>query len=104
MTTDQTSPPNPRVAGPDHGGSMSVHNPFRLSVSTPAGYAEMLIRGRLDRALGRSGDDRRDVGASVVEWVIISALLVAIAVAVGAVLLLKLQTKAESINLDTGTP
>jgi len=76
--------------------------PSRLSPATPAGYAELLIRNRISRALGRSGDSARDLGASVVEWVIISALLVAIAVAVGAVLLQKLQAKATSINLDEG--
>ncbi len=46
----------------------------------------------------------RDRGASVVEWVVISALLVGIAAAVGTILLQKLKTKADSINLDTGTP
>lgn len=83
---------------------MSTPGPCRLNPATPTGYAELLIRSRIDRALARSGDSARDRGASVVEWVIISALLVAIAVAVGAVLLEKLTTKAESIDLDAGTP
>jgi hypothetical protein len=64
----------------------------------------MLIRSRIDRALRRTGDTPRDRGASVVEWVIISALLVAIAVAVSAVLMEKLTAKANSIDLDAGTP
>lgn len=83
---------------------MSTPGPCRLSPATPTGYAELLIRRRIDRALARSTDSPRDLGASVVEWVIISALLVAIAVAVGAVLLQKLTAKANSIDLDAGTP
>lgn len=88
---------------------MFTPGPCRLNPATPAGYTELLIRGRIDRALARSREARStgtvsDQGASVVEWVIISALLVAIAVAVGAVLLQKLTDKANSINLDSGTP
>jgi hypothetical protein len=83
---------------------MSTPGPCRLSPATPAGYAELLIRGRINRALARTVDTPRDLGASVVEWVIISALLVAIAVAVSAVLMEKLTAKAEGIDLDAGTP
>jgi len=83
---------------------MSTPGPCRLSPASPAGYAELLIRGRIDRALARTRGETRDLGASVVEWVIISALLVAIAVAVSAVLMQKLTTKANSIDLDAGTP
>jgi hypothetical protein len=83
---------------------MSIAGPCRLSPATPAGYAELLIRHRIERALDRSGGAARDRGASVVEWVIISALLVGIAVAVGAILLNTLTEKANSIDLDTGTP
>ncbi|HST82139.1 MAG TPA: hypothetical protein VLL08_10435 [Kineosporiaceae bacterium] len=83
---------------------MSTPGPCRLSPATPAGYAELLIRGRIDRALSRTGSEPRDLGASVVEWVIISALLVAIAVAVSTVLMQKLTDKANSIDLDAGTP
>jgi hypothetical protein len=83
---------------------MFTADPTRFSPATPAGYAELLIRGRIDRARARSLDTVRDRGASVVEWVIISALLVGIAVAVGGVLLTKLRTKADSINLNTTTP
>jgi len=85
-----------------------LHGPSRLSPASPAGLAELLIRGRIDHARGAlagdAGDrDWRDRGASVVEWVIISALVVGIAVAVGAILLTKLRDKANSINLDTST-
>jgi hypothetical protein len=83
---------------------MSTPGPCRLSPATPAGYAELLIRGRIDRALARTVDGPRDLGASVVEWVVISALLVGIAVAVSTVLMTKLKAKADSIDLDAGTP
>jgi hypothetical protein len=65
--------------------------------------AELLLRGRIDSARGRfaGAESWRDRGASVVEWVIISALVVGIAVAVGAILLQKLRSKAQSIDLDT---
>ena len=81
---------------------MFTPGPCRLSPATPAGYTEMLIRGRIDRLLGKPSDTPRDLGASAIEWVVISALLVAIAVAVGALLLAKLKAKATSINLDQG--
>jgi hypothetical protein len=80
---------------------MSTRRSYRLSPATPAGYAELLIRGRIDRARARTQGSARDLGASVVEWVIISALLVGIAVAVGGILLTRLSEKATSINLDT---
>jgi hypothetical protein len=83
---------------------MSTPGPCRLSPANPAGYAELLIRGRIDRALARPTGTARELGASAIEWVIISALLVGIAVAVGTVLLQKLQAKADSIDLDAGTP
>jgi hypothetical protein len=77
-----------------------------LAPDTPAGYAELLIRARLDAARARGVAARSgtpsDRGASVVEWVIISALVVGIAVAVGAILLTKLRDKATSIDLNTG--
>jgi hypothetical protein len=78
--------------------------PFRFPPTSAAGYGEMLIRGRIDAARSRVVRGPRDRGASVVEWVVISALLVGIAAAVGAVLLNKLKAKADSINLDGGAP
>jgi hypothetical protein len=82
---------------------MSAPGPCRLDPSTPAGYAELLMRSRIDRAVARSNDDRRDVGASVVEWVIITALLVGLAIGVGAVIVKAVNDKAKSINLGAGT-
>lgn len=67
-----------------------------FSPATPAGYLELHARARLARAVTRS-----DRGASAIEWVIISAILVAISVAIGGILLAKIRTKAEDINLDT---
>lgn len=44
---------------------------------------------------------RSDRGASAVEWVVITALVVGIAIAVGAILMTTIENKANSINLDT---
>jgi hypothetical protein len=81
-----------------------LRGPCRLNPFTPAGYAELLIRGRIDRARSRMIDGPRDLGASVVEWVIISALVVGIAVAVGGVLKTKLTDKAGTVLDTTTTP
>lgn len=75
---------------------------LRFDPASAAGFGEMLIRRRIDRARGRQVNGLRDRGASVVEWVVISALLVGIAAAVGAILLERLKDKAQTINLDTG--
>ncbi|MFI7586915.1 hypothetical protein ACIB24_07555 [Spongisporangium articulatum] len=74
--------------------------PLVFDPTTPAGFTEMLLRARADHAreLARRGDR----GASVVEWVIISALAVGIAVVVGGILLNRLRDKANSIDFDTG--
>lgn len=53
---------------------------------------KIVLDGRLDRAR------RTERGASAVEWVVITALLIGIAVAVGAIILEKLKTKANSLN------
>jgi Flp pilus assembly protein TadG len=53
----------------------------------------VLIEGRIQRARRSEG------GASAVEWVLISALLIGVALAVGKIILDKLQAKANSINL-----
>jgi hypothetical protein len=75
-----------------------------LNPSTPLGYAELLVRHRIDQARGRSVERPRDLGASVIEWVIISAIVVAIAIAVGATLSNLITKKASAITLDGGTP
>jgi hypothetical protein len=49
---------------------------------------------------GRTAHARRSqLGASAVEWVLISALLIGIAIAVGAIILAKLTGKAEDLDL-----
>jgi Flp pilus assembly pilin Flp len=55
--------------------------------------ARVLIGGRIDRAR------RSEKGVSAVEWVLISALLAGIAIAVGAILYKKLTGKADGLNL-----
>jgi Flp pilus assembly protein TadG len=56
-------------------------------------FLRVLIGARLDRA--RSSEH----GASAVEWVLISALLIGVALAVGAIILKKLTGKADGLNL-----
>lgn len=59
---------------------------------TQLNFMKIVLDARLDRA-------RRDqTGASAVEWVVITALLIGIAVAVGAIVLNKLTDKANSLN------
>ena len=53
----------------------------------------ILLRGRVAKAR------RSEAGASAVEWVVITAILVSIAVAVGLVLTNKIESKANSIDL-----
>ena len=59
-------------------------------------FLVIMLNGRIDRA---RKDER---GVSAVEWVVISAMLVAIAVALYAVISGKISDKAESIDLDEG--
>lgn len=68
---------------------------MRFSPATPLGFLEMVLRDRLHRA--RTAEDR---GASAVEWVVISAIVVTIVIAVGAILLRALQTKSQDIEND----
>jgi hypothetical protein len=72
---------------------------FRPNPGTPFGYATMLVRARIDRARALSASG--DAGASVIEWVIITALLLAIALAVGVTLRATITKKASDIKLDT---
>lgn len=65
-----------------------------FSTQTPVGYLELVLRSRLDVAR-REGDR----GASTIEWVIITGILVAIAVAVGLVIYNMVTSQAESITI-----
>lgn len=80
---------------------MSRSRLYRFHPSTPVGYAELLVRSRIDRARDRIVESPRDLGASVVEWVVITAMLVTIAVIVGGIILNAVRAKANTINLDT---
>lgn len=71
-----------------------LSDPTLLSPLTPAGYLELVLRDRIRRTA------RHDRGASAIEWVVITALLVGIALAVATVLRFKILAKANSLNLD----
>jgi len=60
-------------------------------------YSETHVRLRLAKNLGSAQDGEH--GASAVEWVIISALLIGIVAVVGGIILSKLTAKATSLNL-----
>jgi len=64
---------------------------------TPVGVVELEVRRRLARA--RLADERGDRGASVIEWVIITGILVAIAVAVGLTIYNRITQEANSITI-----
>jgi Flp pilus assembly pilin Flp len=56
-------------------------------------FLRAVLGGKMEHA------KRSERGASAVEWVLISALLIGVAIAVGAIILAKLTSKANSINL-----
>lgn len=62
---------------------------------TPFGVVEMEVRRRIARA--RSADEAGDRGASAIEWVIITGVLVVLAAAVGLVLYNRITEEAEGI-------
>ena len=53
-------------------------------------FLSIMLAGRLAA--------RGERGATAVEWVVITALLIVIAVTVGGIILTKLQNKANSLN------
>lgn len=56
-------------------------------------FLRVLLGGRIDHAR------RSERGASAVEWVLISALLIGVAIAVGAIIMSKLTGKANDLDL-----
>jgi hypothetical protein len=68
-------------------------------LTTPMGFIALVLMARVDRL--RRGDLSR--GASAIEWVIISAVLGALAIAVGWIIYNKVNDKANQINI-TNTP
>jgi hypothetical protein len=83
---------------------MSAHELTLLNPATPLGFAELLIRGRIDRARARVIAGPADRGASVMEWVIISAVVIGIALAVGGALKTKLTTTVQNLKVDGTLP
>ena len=69
-----------------------------FSLLTPLGLLELELRRRYARA--RATGDR---GASAIEWVIITGVLVAIAAAVGIIIFNKIQAEANNITIP-GAP
>jgi hypothetical protein len=84
------------------GEAMSANGPTRLSPASPLGYAELLVRNRIGQARQRVINGPRDRGASVVEWVIISAIVVGIAVAIGTALSSKLTSAVDNLDVTGG--
>jgi hypothetical protein len=84
------------------GEIMSAQGPSRLNPGTSLGYVELLIRNRVGQARNRVISGPRDRGASVVEWVIISALVIGVAVAVAAALTTKLTGAVDNLNVTGG--
>lgn len=62
-------------------------------------FLMIMLRGRVDRASRLAARGER--GASAVEWVVITAILVGVAIAVGAILVPKIKGKAHSVSFDT---
>lgn len=58
-------------------------------------FLRVVLAGKVEHAR------RSERGASAVEWVLITALLVGIAIVVGGIILNTLQEKANEIQLDT---
>jgi len=73
-----------------------------LSPTGPLGLAVMFLRVRVDRA--RAADRRGDLGASAIEWVVITAMLVLIAGGVFTILWNKIQATANGINTTPAAP
>jgi len=69
-----------------------------FTTAGPLNYAEADVRLRMDRARELTRDGER--GASAIEWVVISAILVLIAGAVGGVLYKTIKAKADGLDLN----
>lgn len=64
----------------------------------PLNYAEAHVRLRMVKAFGLARD--RELGASAIEWVIISAILILITSVVGGILYTKIRDKADGLELS----
>jgi hypothetical protein len=68
---------------------------MNFSPFTPWGFLAMELRRRIDRA--RS--EEADLGASTIEWVIITGVLVVLAAAVGLAIYNMVKTEADSLQM-----
>ncbi len=66
---------------------------------SPTGHMVLFLKVMLGARIDRARASER--GASAVEWVLISALLIGVAIAVGAIIMTKLTGKAKDLDLDT---
>lgn len=69
-----------------------------MTVTVPIAAALMYGSDRLVARVRRNGNE---VGASTLEWVVISAIIVTIVLAVGATLYTRLTDKATDLDLTT---
>ena len=67
---------------------------MQYDLTKPWGVMALQLRCRIDRA--RSSQDR---GASAIEWVIITGVLVALAAAVGLIIYNMVKDQADSIDI-----
>jgi hypothetical protein len=67
---------------------------MNLSPTSPQGWLLLNLQARLDRA--RRSSDR---GASTIEWVIITAALVALAAAVGLIIFNRVRNAANDLEI-----
>jgi hypothetical protein len=79
--------------GPSTPGRRGHHVNALLSPTNPVGFAWMMLRGRADDA-----QEQDDLGASAIEWIIITAIVVAMAVAIGVFIWQRIQNSETSIN------
>ena len=66
----------------------------------PLNYAETEVLQRMDKASSLANDG--ELGASAIEWVIISAVMIVIVGFVGNLLYQKITAKATSLDLNVG--
>jgi hypothetical protein len=71
---------------------------MHFTTAGPLNYAEADVRLRIDKASGLAQSGER--GASAIEWVIISAVLILIVGVVGGILYTKISNKADSLDLN----
>lgn len=63
-------------------------------------YDELTYMSTMLQVRIKAARDSDDLGASAIEWAIISAIVAALALAIGAVIYNKVNTTAESIDTD----